>query len=140
MKMKKEFATLIEKKEFEEASKLIFKTIFDISTPKNVKLNFLFEYENNISDLTLKLKEYYDEINISNAQITNKLTTEIFDKNEDLVKLSDKEKEKIIFDMSTLYENEMNLMKMKQYEQIFETTTETLKTTLQSVINFALKN
>lgn len=134
--MKKQFSTFMLEKNFRNAAELIFDSALNVQAPNNVNLNINIDREKNIDDIAGQMKNCYDQINDSYSEISfDKLWTNAFDTPELLEKQNLKTNDIVVTKAKTAYDNAMNQFKVQQYEQIFETTTSTLRATFQGVVD-----
>ncbi len=139
--MKEEFAKLMYDQNFRSASELIIKTTFKLQVPENVNLNINTDYEQNIKDLAAQMKNCYDQINAPNSEISfETLLANVFSLPQASEKQSLKTNDQFINKAKTEYDNALKQNRIKQYEQIFETTTLTINSTLQSILNSVIKH
>lgn len=137
--MKEQFANFMLDKDFKSAAEQIFEATLKIQIPQNVNLNINIDRDQIIADLAEQMKNCYDQINEAYAGISfEKMWTNVFTSNELSEKQNLKDNELVISKARTAYDGAINIVRKQQYEQIFDGTVLTLKTTLQGVVNAAI--
>ena len=138
--MKNQFATFMRDQDFRSAAHLIIEATLYVHVPKNVNLNIEIRQEKEIKYWTNQIKNSYDQINNTYSEFPfEKFWTAVITNPELSEKPNFKIPDLILSKARTEYDNFMNRIKIEQYEQIFETTTLSVNTTLQGVVDAALK-
>jgi hypothetical protein len=136
--MKQQFLDKMLQKDFKNAALLLYEEILKIQVPPDINLNITIDREQNLENITIKMKNIHDKINESYEEISfENMWIEVLNTNEFLKKQNLKDNELLLKNAKTAYNQAMDLIRKQHYEQYFDGAV-TLKTTLQGVINAAI--